>query len=125
MRLLANENFPALAVVALRRAGHDVAWVHEDAPGTSDGQVLRRGQHENRILLTFDKDFGELAFRLGADASAGVILFRVTLSSPEHAAAIAVLALAQNRTWTGHFAVVEDDRVRLRPLPKHTPHHGE
>jgi predicted nuclease of predicted toxin-antitoxin system len=125
MRLLANENFPALAVVALRRAGHDVAWVHEDAPGSPDDRVLARGQDENRILLTFDKDFGELAFRRGADASAGVVLFRVTLSSPEQAAAIAVLALATDRTWTGHFAVVEDDRVRLRPLPKHTPHHGE
>jgi predicted nuclease of predicted toxin-antitoxin system len=125
MRLLANENFPGLAVIALRQAGHDVAWVHEDASGIPDSEVLRRGQDENRILLTFDKDFGELAFRLGVDASAGVVLFRIALSSPEQAAAIAVLALATERTWAGHFAVVEDDRVRLRPLPKHTPHHGE
>lgn len=125
MRLLANENFPGLAVVALRHPGHDVAWIHEDAPGTADGEVLRRGQAENRILLTFDKDFGELAFRRGADASAGIVLFRITLSSPEQAADLAVLALAAERTWAGHFAVVEDDRVRLRPLPKHIPHHGE
>jgi predicted nuclease of predicted toxin-antitoxin system len=125
MRLLANENFPGLAVAALREAGHDVAWVHEDAPGTPDPEVRRRGQHERRILLTFDKDFGELAFRRGADASAGVVLFRVTLSSPEQAAAIAVLALSSDLSWIGHFAVVEDDRVRLRPLPTRTPHHGE
>lgn len=125
MRLLANENFPGLAVAALREAGHDVAWVHEDAPGTPDPEVLRRGQNERRILLTFDKDFGELAFRRGADASAGVVLFRITLSSPEQAAAIAVLALSSDLNWIGHFAVVEDDRVRLRPLPRHTPHHGE
>ena len=117
MRLLANENFPAIAVAALRDVGHDVAWIHEDAAGSPDRDVLRRGQLEDRIILTFDKDFGELAFRLGLEASAGVILFRVTLSSPHSAAAIAVAALATPRTWTGHFAVVEDDRVRIRPLP--------
>jgi predicted nuclease of predicted toxin-antitoxin system len=117
MRLLANENFPADAVIALRRAGHDVAWVHEDLAGSSDRIVLRRGQDEQRVLLTFDKDFGELAFRLGLKASVGVILFRIRMSSPDEAAAIAVAVLDTDRTWTGHFAVVENDRVRLRPLP--------
>jgi predicted nuclease of predicted toxin-antitoxin system len=63
MRILADENIPGDAVAALRECGHDVAWVRADAPGSSDIVVIARAQAENRILVTFDKDFGELAFR--------------------------------------------------------------
>ena len=61
MRILANENFPGTAVRALQGRGHDVAWVRFDAAGSSDIEVLARAQAEGRILVTFDKDFGELA----------------------------------------------------------------
>lgn len=63
MRLLVNENFPSDAVTALQQDGHDVVWVRRDAPGSRDEDVLERARTENRILITFDKDFGELAFR--------------------------------------------------------------
>ena len=61
MRLLANENFPGAAVTALEAAGHDVVWVRTAAPGTTDRDVLAWAAREERVLLTFDKDFGELA----------------------------------------------------------------
>jgi hypothetical protein len=61
MRFLANENFPGAAVKALVAAGHDVVWVRIAAPGTTDPDVLAWAAREERILLTFDKDFGELA----------------------------------------------------------------
>ena len=73
MLFLANENFPGEAVEALRREGHDVAWVRIDAPGISDEEVLKRAQIDNRVVLTFDKDFGELALRAGLPAACGVI----------------------------------------------------
>ncbi len=76
MRFLANENFPAEAVEALRGRGHDVAWVRIDSPGVRDAEVLARAQREDRIVLTFDKDFGELAFRSRLPASSGMILHR-------------------------------------------------
>jgi hypothetical protein len=63
MRILADENFPGDAVTALRERGHDVAWIRMDAPGSSDPAVVRRARDEGRLLVTFDKDFGELAFR--------------------------------------------------------------
>ncbi|MBD1846942.1 DUF5615 family PIN-like protein [Cyanobacteria bacterium FACHB-63] len=81
MRFLANENFPGDAVEALRQADHDVVWIRTDAPGISDPEVLSRAQAEERILLTFDKDFGELAFRSQLPAASGIILFRVKASS--------------------------------------------
>ena len=61
MRFLANENFPGAAVAALEAAGHDIIWVRVAAPGTTDPDVVAWAAREGRILLTFDKDFGELA----------------------------------------------------------------
>ena len=118
MRILADENFPRDAVYALRRVGHDVAWVAADAPGSDDVQVLQRAQIESRILVTFDKDFGELAFRWGLPASSGIVLFRISLSSPSYVVRLAVAALESRTDWAGHFAVVEDDRIRMTSLPE-------
>jgi len=117
MRILADENFPGDAVVALREHGHDVAWVRSDAPGSSDIKVLARAQAEGRLLVTFYKDFGELAFRSRLPTSSGIVLFRVSAPSPSHVARVAVAALESRTDWAGHFAVVEDDRIRITPLP--------
>jgi predicted nuclease of predicted toxin-antitoxin system len=118
MRLLANENFPLDAVEALRTSGHDVAWIREDSRGISDDKVLLRAQEENRIVITFDKDFGELAFRSKLPAQSGVILFRITPISSQYIAQVAVQALASQSNWTGHFSVIEDNRIRMTPLMK-------
>lgn len=117
MRLLANENFPAGAVNALRAHGHDIAWIRTDAPGSRDEDVLARARAESRILVTFDKDFGELAFRSKLPASSGIILFRITPRSPEYIAAHAAEAIESRDDWVGHFAVIEESRVRMRRLP--------
>jgi len=80
MRLPANENFPLDAVEALRADGHDVAWIREDSRGAPDDKILLRAQEENRVVVTFDKDFGEMAFRSKLPAQSGVILFRINQS---------------------------------------------
>lgn len=118
MRLLAHENFPHDAVDALRKNGHDVAWIREDARGSIDEQVLARAQEEGRILVTFDKDFGELAFHAKLPARIGIILFRIIPRSPQHIAKVAVQALESRTDWEGHFSVIEDQRIRMTPLPK-------
>ena len=117
MRLLANENFPLDAVESLRAEGHDVVWIREDARGSQDDQVLARAHQEDRILLTFDKDFGELAFRSKLPSTSGVVLFRISTPSSQHIAQVAVQALASRPDWAGHFSVVEDERIRMTPLP--------
>jgi predicted nuclease of predicted toxin-antitoxin system len=118
MRFLANENFPGDAVAALRAQGHDVIWIRTEAPGSDDAQVLERAQQENRILITFDKDFGELAFRSGLPASCGIVLFRVVAPSSAHIARVAVAAMASRTDWAGHMAVIENERIRMTPLPQ-------
>jgi predicted nuclease of predicted toxin-antitoxin system len=116
MRLLANENFPLAAVVALREKGHDVLWIRTDAPGSRDDAILALATAEQRILITFDKDFGELAFRAKLPSTSGVILFRISIRSPDAVAGITITAVESRADWAGHFAVVEDSRIRLRPL---------
>lgn len=118
MRLLANENFPYDAVMALRENGHDVAWIRTESPGSRDEDILARAKRESRVLVTFDKDFGELAFHSKLLASCGIILFRITLRSPEFVTRLTVDAIASRNDWVGHFAVVEENRIRIRPLPQ-------
>jgi predicted nuclease of predicted toxin-antitoxin system len=114
---LANENVPRDVVEAIRQAGIDLEWVQETAPGAADPQVLAMALADNRVLVTFDKDFGELAFRLGLDSSCGVVLLRPRLRSPQFLAQFVVTVLQQPVTWQGHFAVASESQVRVLPLP--------
>jgi len=117
MKLLANENFPRVAVEALRQHGHDVLWARLEMPGDDDVTILSRAQSEERLILTFDKDFGELAFRWGLSASSGVILLRFAADFPEVMATRIVEILDKQTNWAGLFSVVEAHRIRTRPLP--------
>lgn len=116
-KLLANENVPGEVVEAARQAGHDVTWICELSPGANDDAVLAASLAEGRVLLTFDKDFGEMAFRLGKDATCGVILMRPRLREPEYVAGFTVAVLAQTVVWEGHFAVAQEGKLRVVPLP--------
>lgn len=82
MRILADENFPAPSIRTLRTEGHDVLAVADVMPGATDLEILARATIENRVLVTFDRDFGELAIRLGVAAPAGVVLLRISPGNP-------------------------------------------
>ena len=86
------------------------------APGASDEQVLARAATEARVLVTADKDFGELAVRWGLPAESGVILLRARGSAATRTAALAT-AVQVRDDWASRFAVVENDRIRMTPLP--------
>src|SRR5258708_5542377 len=76
MRLIVDENMPGTLTQALRDQEHDVLAVKESMRGESDVAILARAQAESRVVVTQDKDFGEIAFRLGLPAQCGVVLFR-------------------------------------------------
>jgi predicted nuclease of predicted toxin-antitoxin system len=80
--------------------------------------VLALSLSEGRVLLTFDKDFGEAAFRLGRKATAGVILLRPRLRSPEQVSKFLIDVRSQQIDWEGHFSVVKEHHVRVVELPK-------
>lgn len=116
MRLLADENFPRKAVEALRRLGHDVAWVKETAPSIEDDEVLAWASREKRVVLTQDKGFSAHAFHAGLPAESGIVLFRI-LPVPELVSRIAERLFRPEADLGGRFIVVEKNRIRERPLP--------
>jgi hypothetical protein len=116
MRFLANENFPGPAVTALEAAGHDVVWVRIAAPGASDLDVLARAVREERILLTFDKDFGELARAAALPTTCGVVLIRMPMPKPGDVGQRLADLITSRDDWAGHFSVIEPGRVRMRVL---------
>ncbi|MBM3757995.1 MAG: hypothetical protein FJW38_28935 [Acidobacteria bacterium] len=116
MKFVADENFPGAALRLLRRSGFDVASIAEAHPGIPDTEVLALASSEGRTLLTFDKDFGELAFRRGLPASCGVILFRIGLLGPAESAELALATLQSGVEWAGHFCVVNNRKIRIKPL---------
>jgi predicted nuclease of predicted toxin-antitoxin system len=116
-KFLANENMPGDAVEAARRAGVDITWVRDISPGISDDEVLALSQAEGRVLVTFDKDFGEMAFEQGKSTAPGVILLRPRLRSPEHLAQFTAALLTQPLDWEGNFSVAQEGRLRVVPMP--------
>lgn len=117
MRLMADENVPGSAVQKLRELGHDVLCVRESLRGASDLTILNRAIDDQRILVTQDKDFGELVFLRGAPGQYGVVLFRLSGSNAKADNDRMVDVLTGRDDWLGHFAVVSDRQIRLRPLP--------
>jgi predicted nuclease of predicted toxin-antitoxin system len=109
-----DENIPGDAVADIEAAGHD--RVRTVAPGSKDEDILALAVREEIIILTFDKDFGELAWRAGLPASSGIILIRLPM--PRAAEAGTILAAHERTDWAGHFTVIEPGRVRMRPLAK-------
>lgn len=119
IRFLANENIPLESVRRLRKAGHDVLAVSESLPGARDTEVLTRAHQEGRIVLTFDRDYGELIYRRGLPAPFGVVYLRFIPASPAQVAEVlAELQEVSGLTLAGRYTVVDPERIRQRPLPE-------
>jgi len=118
MRWLADENLPLAAIVFLRACGGDVLEVAESAPGVADQEVLRLARDTDRLLLSFDRDHGELIFRRAARAPLGVGYLRLEPPLPEvlNALLYAVLAMGE-AALLGKFTVVTQHGTRQRALP--------
>jgi predicted nuclease of predicted toxin-antitoxin system len=116
VRILADENIPRTIVIWLRSIEHDVLYAAESRKQTPDADLLAEAEAQGYVVLTEDKDFGELIFRQRKN-SHGVILLRM-----EDRPASARLSRLQ-QVWTvvksklpGHFLVVTASKIRLRPL---------
>ncbi|MCY3570925.1 MAG: DUF5615 family PIN-like protein [Chloroflexi bacterium] len=117
VRLLADENIHLLIVNALRAAGHDVAWMRLDAPGTDDVDILPLANQQESTLLTYDTDFGQLIFARGMLSERGVILVRMTGSIESHALRL-LEVLDEYDDWSNYFTTITGERVRRRRLPR-------
>jgi len=119
MQFLANENFPLASVRQLRVAGHEVVSVIETSPGAKDSEILAWAARENLIILTFDRDYGELLYRLGRPAPSGIVYFRFDPTTPEEPAEhLLQLLTVRGLSLQEKFTVTERGQVRQRPLPQ-------
>jgi predicted nuclease of predicted toxin-antitoxin system len=92
----------------------DVLYVVETMRSASDDVILKRAKEENRILLTLDKDFGELVYRLGQH-HAGVVLCRVQSLPIEEAVIFVVETITKyGNSLQGAFTVIQPNNVRIR-----------
>ena len=115
MRFIVDESTGAAVVQYLREVGHDVVAVAEDMPQADDAVILQQALVEERVVLTNDKDFGELAFRSG-QAHRGVVLFRLRDESTENRLHMLRFLLEQYLDrLENHFVVVTENGVRMRP----------
>jgi predicted nuclease of predicted toxin-antitoxin system len=118
VRFLANENFPLRSVRLLRSAGLDVAAIAEDSPGATDAAVIDRAATEQRVILTFDRDYGELIYRLRAPTPAGIVYLRFRPRNPEEPAMCLQRLLNEEALLlVGKFTVLDRRQARQRPLP--------
>jgi predicted nuclease of predicted toxin-antitoxin system len=113
--IVADENVDRQIVDHLRVKGHDVLYVAELDPGIDDETVLQRSRSAGTLLVTGDKDFGDLVFRERLD-HAGVLLFRLGGLSPTRKAALVADAIELYGEEMGNgFAVLSERSLRLRP----------
>jgi predicted nuclease of predicted toxin-antitoxin system len=117
MQFLNDESCDFAFVRALREAGHDVLLVGEITPRADDSDVIHLAQEQNRILLTEDKDFGQLVFASGTP-SVGVIFFRYPVIARQSVLE-SFMELVREKGEQLHqfFTVVEPGRVRIKPRP--------
>lgn len=116
MKFLADENMDAAIVDQLRHEGHQVWYVLEMEPGIPDEDVLALANREGAILITADKDFGELVFRLRS-ITAGVILIRLAGLSTSTKSDIIIMTIQEHESELfAAFTVLSPTSIRIRKL---------
>ncbi|OGP82372.1 MAG: hypothetical protein A2Y95_05790 [Deltaproteobacteria bacterium RBG_13_65_10] len=117
MNLLADEGVDRAIVHRLRRDGHDVIYVAELSPGITDEQVLEQANGRSAVLLTADKDFGELVFRQGR-VHQGVVLLRLAgLANATKAEIVSEICQQRAAELLGAFSIIAAGQVRIRRMP--------
>lgn len=122
-RFVADENVPGRLVAALRRRGCDVLFIAETNDGIADGDIMGMLQGTSDVLVTNDKDFGALSLSVVPPAIFGIVLLRFKHRLSDQQIEAIAIALASGTAWRGYFSVMEEDRIRTRPLlpPSLTP----
>ncbi len=116
MKIVADECVDDEIVLRLRNDGHKVDYVAEASPGILDEDVLILANNDNTLLLTADKDFGELIFRQGL-VKRGILLYRLPQLSKLEKAEIISAAIAEHKNeLLDSFSVLTENSIRIRKV---------
>lgn len=110
MKLLANENFPLKSINILKELGFDITAIAETCSGITDKEVMKIAENEERTILTFDRDYGELIFKYGYRPKKGVIYFRWNIFQPEAPANFCAKLFNEfHGNFENKLTVIDDD----------------
>lgn len=107
MKFIADENLGSEVPKFLRSLGIDIIAAADMAAGKSDSDILSLANDQKRILVTLDKDFGELVFKEGLTYY-GVILFRLKDESIENKKKILLITLESGRNFVRKFTIIRE-----------------
>lgn len=114
MRVLLDSCVAGLAVQVLRAAGHDVTWAGDWVHDPGDEEILRRAAAESRVLVTIDKDFGELVI-VQRMVHVGLVRLVGFRANDQGAAIVRLLETYELDLASGAILTAEPWRVRVRP----------
>jgi predicted nuclease of predicted toxin-antitoxin system len=118
MRFLADENVSCLVIERLRADGFEVISIGESRSGASDKDVLEAANAEGCILITEDRDFGEMVIRQRLGVRGMLLLELDRVSSAAEADLVAAVISGRADKLSGNLVVIEPGRIRVRPLPR-------
>lgn len=112
---LANENFPKPSITLLRDNGYTIKSIQEDSAGIADIEVINMAVEMNLIILTFDRDYGELIFRYSKNNPPSVVYFREKGNDPLFAGCLLMDILLNTKiSIINAFTVLEEKNIRQR-----------
>ncbi|MEO0733510.1 MAG: DUF5615 family PIN-like protein [Bacteroidota bacterium] len=116
---LADENMPGASQRFLEGKGYDIKYISGPLAGIADDEVMQIAITEDRIIVTFDSDFGELVFKIGYQPK-GVVFFRWPDFRPaEPGEYLHELIQKADIQLAGFFTVIDRNAIRQRPIHKH------
>ena len=115
MKFLANENIPLASIKYLKKIGFDIKFIGLDHLGITDKEVIAISNSEQRTIITFDRDYGELIFKHYLKPKYGVIYLRLSNFSPETPGKIIKrIAQLEKFNFDSRLTVVNDETIRQR-----------
>ena len=113
--LLADENFPLASVKYLRNKGYDIKSISGELASIKDESVIQIAIEEDRVIITHDRDFGELVYKLGYKPK-GVIYFRWREFRPEEPGRYLSELFDNQVQFEGFFTVISENQIRQRRM---------
>jgi len=114
MKFLADENFEPHFVERLRNEGYEVIFLDEYAAGISDEEILELAVKQDAVVITNDKDFGELDFRHGFESRGVVFLRLYDLPLSDRMRIVIEAIRSHEAVLKTSFTVISEDNIRIR-----------
>ena len=114
MVIIADESVDYAIIQVLREIGFNVISIMEQSPGIEDNNVLEIANVHQGLLITEDKDFGELTYRLNKQHH-GILLIRLSgLPRFERINLVSELIKEHAEKLTGKFSVINEQGLRIK-----------